>query len=68
MALYSANKGTATATLANTKTISVGGTGFTAGTLTLQRFTQIGATAQNIVLTGSSTFRSGPSATWNGAQ
>jgi hypothetical protein len=59
--------GTATSTLANGKTISVGGTGFTVGTLTLQRFTQTGATAQNLVLTGASTFRTGPSATWNGS-
>lgn len=59
--------GTASATLAAGRTISVGGTGFTAGELRLQRFTQTGATAQNLVLTGSSTFRSGPSATWNGA-
>ncbi|MBL7869971.1 MAG: hypothetical protein JNM78_00055 [Cyclobacteriaceae bacterium] len=59
--------GTATATLATGRTISVGGTGFTTGELRLQRFTQSGATAQNIVLTGTSTFRSGPSATWNGA-
>jgi hypothetical protein len=49
------------------RTISVGGTGFTAGELRLQRFTQTGATAQNIVLTGSSTFRSGPTATWGGS-
>jgi hypothetical protein len=59
--------GAATSTLANGKTISVGGTGFTAGTLTLQRFTQTGGTVQNLVLTGASTFRSGPSATWNGS-
>jgi len=56
-----------TSTLANGKTISVGGTGFTAGTLTLQRFMQTGGTVQNLVLTGASTFRSGPSATWNGS-
>jgi len=59
--------GTALATLANGRTISVGGTGFTTGELRLQRFTQVGPTAQNLVLTGASTFRSGPSATWNGA-
>lgn len=65
--IYFSESGTGTATLATGRTISVGGTGFTAGELRLQRFTQTGATAQNIVLTGSSTFRSGPSATWNGA-
>ena len=65
--IYFSESGTGTATLATGRTISVGGTGFTTGELRLQRFTQIGATAQNLVLTGSSTFRSGPSATWNGA-
>ncbi len=59
--------GAATATLANGRTIAVGGTGFTVGELRLQRFTQTGASAQNLVLTGASTFRSGPSTTWNGA-
>lgn len=54
------------ATLASGRTISVGGTGFTAGELRLQRFTQFGATAQNLTLTGTATLRTGPSATWNG--
>ncbi|MBX2901230.1 MAG: hypothetical protein KF775_16375 [Cyclobacteriaceae bacterium] len=65
--IYFCETGTAFATLASGRTISVGGTGFTAGELRLQRFTQFGATAQSLVLTGSSTLRSGPSATWNGA-
>ncbi len=59
-------QGTATSTLATGRTISVGGLGFTTGELRLQRFTQTGTTAQNLVLTGTSTFRSGPTATWNG--
>lgn len=54
------------ATLASGRTISVGGTGFTAGELRLQRFTQFGATAQNLTLTGTATLRTGPSATCNG--
>lgn len=65
--IYFCENAAGTATLANTRTISVGGTGFTAGELRLQRFTQSGTTAQNISLTGSSTFRSGPSAVWNGS-
>ncbi|MBX2896414.1 MAG: hypothetical protein KF763_13275 [Cyclobacteriaceae bacterium] len=58
---------TGSATLASGRTISIGGIGFTAGELRLQRFTQFGATPQNLVLTGSSIFRTGPSSTWNGA-
>ncbi|HXD94376.1 MAG TPA: hypothetical protein VNX01_14315, partial [Bacteroidia bacterium] len=57
----------ATATLANTKTISVGGSGFTAGTLTMSRFTQVGATAQNLVFTGSASMTFNNSTTFNGA-
>ncbi|MBS1558665.1 MAG: T9SS type A sorting domain-containing protein, partial [Bacteroidetes bacterium] len=55
-----------TAALASGKTISVGGTGFTLGALVLQRFTQNGSTAQNITLTGTASFFTGPSSTWNG--
>src|SRR5204862_10973 len=36
---------TGTSTLANTKTISLGGLGFTTGTLSLPKFTQTGGTA-----------------------
>lgn len=64
--IYFCENAAGSATLASGRTISVGGTGFTAGELRLQRFTQFGATAQNLVLTGSATLRTGPSATWNG--
>jgi hypothetical protein len=64
--VYFCENAAGTATLANGRTISVGGTGFTAGELRLQRFTQTGATAQNLALTGTSTFRTGPTANWNG--
>ncbi len=64
--IYFGESGTAVATLASGQTISVGGMGFTAGELRFQRFTQAGATDQNIVLTGSSTFRSSTSTSWNG--
>lgn len=46
---------TGTATLADTKTISVGGSGFSKGALKLRNFTQTGTTAQNITLTGTAT-------------
>jgi hypothetical protein len=65
--VYFCESVTGTATLASGKTISVGGTGFTAGELRLQRFTQNGATSQSITLTGNSVFRTGPSSAWNGA-
>lgn len=55
-----------TATLADTKNITVGASGFSLGTLTLQRFTQTGATAQAITLTGTAVLTIGPSATFNG--
>lgn len=60
------SENTGTATLAAGKTMSVGATGFSGGELRLQRFTQVGATAQTLTMTGSSTFRSGPTAVWNG--
>lgn len=63
---FSENAG-GSATLASGRTISVGGTGFTAGELRLQRFTQFGTTAQNLVLTGVAAVRVGPSSTWNGS-
>ncbi|MFN8888054.1 MAG: beta strand repeat-containing protein, partial [Cyclobacteriaceae bacterium] len=63
--IYFCENATGTATLASGRTISVG-SGFSAGELRLQRFTQSGTTSQNITLTSSATFRSGPSAIWNG--
>ncbi|HEV9037805.1 MAG TPA: T9SS type A sorting domain-containing protein, partial [Puia sp.] len=56
----------ATATLNAGNTISVGTIGFTAGTLLLRQFTQLGATGQNITLTGTGTLTFGPSSTFNG--
>jgi len=57
---------TGSVTLANTKTISVGGTGFSAGTLRLRRFTQTGGMAQSLLLTGTSNLHAGPTVTLNG--
>ncbi len=64
--IYFVDNGVGSATLAAGRTISVGGTGFTVGELSMPRFTQTGNTAQNLVLTGTSTFRTGPTAVWNG--
>ncbi len=58
--------GTGTATLANAKTIAVGSSGFSTGTLTLQRFTQTGSTAQTIAFTGNAVLTVGPLTTFNG--
>jgi hypothetical protein len=56
-----------TTTLATTKTISKGGTGFTTGSLLLRDFTQLGSTAQALTLTGSTALlQIGPSAIFNG--
>ncbi len=57
---------TATATLANTKTISVGGSGFTSGVLYFRRFTQVGGTAQALNLTGTAQINIYNNTTFNG--
>jgi hypothetical protein len=56
----------ATATLGAGFTITPGATGFSAGTLLLRQFTQTGATAQNITLTGTGGLQIGPSSVFNG--
>ncbi|MEQ8302495.1 MAG: hypothetical protein RIB47_03815 [Cyclobacteriaceae bacterium] len=63
--IYFSENAAGSALLASGRTISVGGTGFSAGELRIQRFTQLGGTPQNITLTGI-TFRSGTATTWNG--
>jgi hypothetical protein len=58
---------TATATLAASKTISIGAAGFSAGTLLLKQFTQVGATAQTLNQTsGSGILTLGPSSRFDG--
>jgi hypothetical protein len=57
---------TGTTTLAASQIISIGTAGFTAGTLWLRQFTQTGATAQNLILTGAGNLTFGPSATFGG--
>ncbi|MBK7651025.1 MAG: hypothetical protein IPJ20_10145 [Flammeovirgaceae bacterium] len=64
--IYFVDNGTGSAVLATGKTVSIGGLGFTTGELSMPRFTQTGNTAQNIVLTGAATFRTGPTSVWNG--
>lgn len=58
---------TGTATLANTKVIQIGGSGFTSGILGLRNFTQSGVTAQTLSLTGTATLQSGPASSFSGA-
>lgn len=56
----------ATASLAAGQTISVGTIGFSAGTLLLKQFTQLGTTDQNLTLTGTASLNFGPTSTFNG--
>jgi hypothetical protein len=56
--------GNGTSTLADTKTITIGGLGFNAGILQFRNFTQLGATPQSITLTGTALLSS-YDATWN---
>ncbi len=63
---FSNNAVAANATLASGKTITVGATGFTAGELRLIRFTQLGTTAQNLTLTGTSLLQLGATSVFNG--
>jgi len=58
---------TMSSTLANGKTITVGGTGFSAGKLQLKAFTQSGGTAQSLTFTGTGSLQLGPSSAFNGA-
>ncbi|MFZ5970809.1 MAG: T9SS type A sorting domain-containing protein [Bacteroidota bacterium] len=64
--IYFGEAGGSSSTLASGRTITVGGTGFSGGELRLQRFTQLGTTAQSLTLTGAAIFRSGVSSLWNG--
>jgi len=57
---------TATATLAAGKTISIGAGGFSSGTLLLRQFTQVGPTAQTLLLTGTANLTYGPSSSFGG--
>ncbi len=63
---FCGSNATASATLAAGKTISIGGAGFSVGTLLLKQFTQVGATPQSLTLTGSSILQYGPTSVFNG--
>lgn len=64
--IFFSQSGGGTATLASGRTISVGGSGFTTGDLAIRRFTQSGATAQNLAVTGTSRLILGPGVLFNG--
>ncbi|MGE0773309.1 MAG: T9SS type A sorting domain-containing protein [Cyclobacteriaceae bacterium] len=66
LGIYFCENASGTSTLAATRTIAVGGTGFSAGDLRLDRFTQLGATAQSLTFTGNAIFRTRNSSIWNG--
>lgn len=59
------NNATGASTFTN-GTISVGGSGFSVGDLRLRRFTQVGAIAQNLTLTGSARLWVGPNSGFDG--
>jgi len=59
--------GNGTAIMASGKTVSIGVGGFIAGTLQFRNFTQLGATAQSITLSGATTTLENYSSVWNGA-
>ena len=60
-------QGAGTVTLAAGKTVTVGGTGYSAGDLKFRNFTQTGATAQSFTLTGTAIIYFETGATFNGA-
>lgn len=63
---FCASNTTASATLATGKTIAVGAGGFSAGTLLLKQFTQVGSAAQSLSLTGAARLQFGPSSNFGG--
>jgi hypothetical protein len=63
---FCTGSGLAIARLAVGYTLSIGPAGFSAGTLNLRQFTQSGATAQNISLTGTGRLAFGPSSQFDG--
>jgi hypothetical protein len=64
---FCSNSATATATLSAGATLSIGPGGFSAGTLLLRQFTQLGNAPSNLTLTGASTLlQMGPSSAFGG--
>lgn len=64
--IYIGNNTTASATLGTGASLLTGGLGFSSGELRLKRLTQIGSSAQTLVLTGTALLRIGPASTFNG--
>lgn len=64
--IYIGNNASASATLGNNASLLTGGLGFSSGELRLKRLTQIGASAQTLLLTGTALLRIGPVTTFNG--
>lgn len=65
--IFCSGNSTATATLAASRIIGIGGPGFSSGTLLLRQFTQVGVTAQNLSLTGTGNLVFGPSSSFGGS-
>ena len=64
--IYIGNNASASATLGNNASLLTGGLGFSSGELRLKRLTQIGTSAQTLLLTGTALLRIGPVTTFNG--
>ena len=60
-------QGGGTSTLSSTRTLNVGGTGFSTGELTLKNFTQSGSTAQSLTFTGTAILTLEAGTIFNGA-
>ena len=64
---FCSGNATASATLTSGKTITIGGAGFSSGTLLLKQFTQVGPTPQSFTTTGTSTtIQFGPLSSFGG--
>ena len=60
-------QGGGTCTLSSTRTLQIGGTGFSAGDLFIKNLTQSGSTAQSLTLTGTASLSIETGCTFNGA-
>ncbi|WP_177199953.1 T9SS type A sorting domain-containing protein [Flexibacter flexilis] len=62
---FGASSATSSAMLADGKTVTIGAAGFSGGSLSFIRFTQVGNTAQTLTLTGTALLTLGIASTWN---
>ncbi|HLX67322.1 MAG TPA: hypothetical protein VKR41_10015, partial [Puia sp.] len=63
---FSGGNNSATTILSSGYSLTIGASGFSAGTLLLRQFTQLGPTAENLTLTGAGALQVGPASVFNG--